>query len=72
MEATEEEREMAARKEAAAAEKVKGNDAYKARRFDEALAHYDAAIAQFDGDISFITNKWGPQPVQRGLLGGLC
>jgi stress-induced-phosphoprotein 1 len=58
MEVSEEEKELAARREAAAAEKAKGNEAYKAKRFEEALAHYDAAIAQFDGDISFMTNKW--------------
>ncbi|KIZ02055.1 Heat shock protein STI [Monoraphidium neglectum] len=52
-----EERELAAKKAAAAAEKAKGNEAYKAKRFDEALAHYDAAIAAYDGDISFLTNK---------------
>ena len=58
-ELSEEEREAAAKKEAAAAEKAKGNEAYRAKRFDEALAHYDAAIALFDGDISFATNKCG-------------
>jgi hypothetical protein len=38
-------------------QQAKGNEAYKAKRFDEALAHYDAAIAKYDKDISFITNK---------------
>lgn len=57
MEPTEEEKEARARKDAAAVEKSKGNEAYKARRFEDALKYYDAAIELDDGDISFLTNK---------------
>ena len=39
------------------AEKDKGNAAYKAKRFDEAIQHYDAAYELYDRDISFITNR---------------
>jgi len=38
-------------------EKEKGNAAYKARDFDKAIAHYDAAIALDPENVSFITNK---------------
>ena len=38
-------------------EKEKGNAAYKAKDFDTAVAHYDAAIALDPENISFITNK---------------
>jgi stress-induced-phosphoprotein 1 len=34
-----------------------GNAAYKAKDFDLALKHYDAAIALDDEDVSFLTNK---------------
>ena len=54
---SEEEKDAKARKAAAAAEKTKGNEAYKAKRFEEALQHYDAAVALDDTDISFLTNK---------------
>jgi stress-induced-phosphoprotein 1 len=57
MEETEEEHEEKGKREAAAVEKAKGNEAYKAKHFEEALAHYDAAIALYDRDISFLTNK---------------
>ena len=38
-------------------EKELGNAAYKAKDFDLALKHYDAAIALDDEDVSFLTNK---------------
>ena len=38
-------------------EKEKGNAAYKAKDFDKAIAHYDAAIALDPENVSFITNK---------------
>lgn len=38
-------------------EKEEGNKAYKAKRFDDAIQHYNAAIDLYDQDISFITNK---------------
>ena len=35
-----------------------GNAAYKAKKFEEAIKHYDAAIELDDSDISFLTNRW--------------
>ena len=34
-----------------------GNAAYKARKFEEAIKHYDAAIQLDNSDISFLTNR---------------
>ena len=45
------------RKEGAQAAKQRGNEAYKAKRFEEAIAAYNEAIALDDSDISFITNR---------------
>lgn len=56
-ELSEEEQKKKEAQEAAAKKKELGNAAYKAKRFDEAIEHYDAAVALFDGDISFITNR---------------
>lgn len=44
-------------KAAAAVEKEAGNSAYKQKRLDEALGHYDAAIALDGADVSFRTNR---------------
>lgn len=41
----------------AQAAKKRGNEAYKSRRFDEAISCYDEALSLDDSDISFITNK---------------
>lgn len=38
-------------------EKEKGNAAYKAKDFDTAIAHYDAAISLDPENVSFVTNK---------------
>lgn len=38
-------------------EKELGNAAYKAKCFDKAIQHYDAAIELDDSDISFLTNR---------------
>lgn len=38
-------------------EKDKGNSAYKDKRFEEAIEHYNKALELFDQDISFITNR---------------
>ena len=55
------EEEAAARERKAAAqiEKEAGNAAYKARKFEEAVAHYDKAIELDETDISFLTNRCG-------------
>ena len=58
-------------KQKALQEKQLGNAAYKAKRFDEAIKHYDAAIALDDTDISFLSNRCaptgsGPQPCGLG------
>ena len=45
-------------KERAADEKAKGNVAYKARRFDDAIEHYNKAYELNDEDISSVTNKY--------------
>ena len=44
-ELTPEQQERKKKKDAADAHKAKGNDAYKAKKFDEAVTHYEAAIA---------------------------
>ena len=46
------------RKEEALRAKEQGNAAYKARKFDEAISHYDKAYEVYDEDISFLTNRW--------------
>ncbi|XP_067942750.1 stress-induced-phosphoprotein 1-like [Watersipora subatra] len=43
--------------EQAKAEKEKGNAAYKAKRFDEAISHYDKAIELEPDNIVYYTNK---------------
>lgn len=45
------------RKEDALKAKDQGNAAYKARKFDEAVSHYDRAYELNDEDISFLTNR---------------
>ena len=52
-----EEADEVKRKRQALELKEKGNAAYKAKRLDEALGHYDAAWEMWDGDISFLTNR---------------
>lgn len=44
-------------KQEALQKKDLGNQAYKAKQFDEAIKHYDAAIELDDTDISFLTNR---------------
>lgn len=46
------------RKEEALRAKEQGNAAYKAKKFDEAISHYDKAYEVYDEDISFLTNRW--------------
>ncbi|GMM49219.1 Hsp90 cochaperone [Starmerella bacillaris] len=43
-------------KQAADAEKAEGNKLYKERKFDEAIARYDAAWSQFK-DITYLNNR---------------
>ncbi|GFH17099.1 heat shock STI [Haematococcus lacustris] len=47
----------AAKKAEALKEKELGNQAYKAKRFEEAIQHYNRALELYDKDISFITNR---------------
>ena len=57
---TEEDEDIKASKQnkaKALAEKEKGNAAYKAKDFDTAIKHYDAAVELDDTDISFLTNR---------------
>ncbi|KAJ2782428.1 Hsp90 cochaperone [Coemansia interrupta] len=54
---TEEEKEAAAKKKQAADAKNLGNNAYKARQFEEALEHYSKAIELDQTDITFWNNK---------------
>ncbi|KAJ2491732.1 Hsp90 cochaperone [Coemansia sp. RSA 2050] len=55
--ASEEDKEAAAKKARAAGAKDKGNTAYKARNFDEALVQYSNAIELDSTDITFWNNK---------------
>ncbi|KAG2489588.1 hypothetical protein HYH03_011869 [Edaphochlamys debaryana] len=54
---SEEEKELAAKKAAAAKEKEAGNEAYKKKEFDAAVAHYNKALELYDGDVTFLTNR---------------
>jgi len=51
--------ELAAKeqKEKAQEAKLRGNNAYKLKKFEEAISAYDEAISLDDSDISFITNR---------------
>lgn len=57
MEIDEEAKAAKQRKAEALKEKEAGNAAYKARDFQNAIAHYDKAIELDDSDISFLTNR---------------
>lgn len=52
-----EEKQKERRKADAQQAKEQGNAAYKARKFDEAISHYDKAYELYDEDISFLTNR---------------
>ena len=43
--------------EAAEAAKTRGNDLYKARKFEEAVSAYDEAIRAFPNDLTYYSNK---------------
>jgi len=54
---TEEERTKKENQKKALDAKTKGNDLYKAKKFDDALAAYDEAIALDDTNMTFVNNK---------------
>eukprot|EP00736_Rhodelphis_marinus_P013691 Rmarinus@m.7419 len=56
-ELTEEEKETKAKQDKFEEIKKKGNDAYKQRRFDEAMEHYAAALEVDPTNISVMTNR---------------
>merc|ERR1719231_374564 len=56
VELTEEEKARKAKKAVADAHKAKGNDAYKAKKFDEAVTHYEAAIAELPDEMTYYNN----------------
>ena len=51
--------EDAQSKEVALEEKNKGNAAYKARNFDDAITHYTKAWDAWPKDVTFLTNLSG-------------
>jgi len=55
-ELTPEQQERKKKKDAADAHKAKGNDAYKAKKFDEAVTHYEAAIAALPDEMTYYNN----------------
>jgi len=56
VELTEEERARLEKKKAADEHKAKGNTAYKAKEFDEAVKHYEAAIAALPDEMTYYNN----------------
>merc|ERR1719198_2299173 len=56
VELTEEEKERKAKKAKADVHKAKGNDAYKAKKFDEAVTHYSAAIEALPDEMTYYNN----------------
>jgi len=56
VELTEEEKAVKAKKKAADEHKAKGNTAYKAKQFDEAVTHYEAAIAELPEEMTYYNN----------------
>ena len=56
VELTEEEKARKAKKAVADEHKAKGNDAYKAKKFDEAVTHYEAAIAELPDEMTYYNN----------------
>ena len=61
-----------ARKAEAQREKEAGNAAYKARRFEAALGHYDKAAELDPTDISFLTNRCAPDVRNSGQASAPC
>ncbi len=56
VELTEEQKERKAKKAVADGHKAKGNDAYKAKNFDEAVGHYKKAIEALPDEITYYNN----------------
>lgn len=56
VELTVEEKERKAKKDVADGHKAKGNDAYKAKKFDEAVSHYTAAIEALPDEMTYYNN----------------
>merc|ERR1719502_1239061 len=56
VELTEEEKERKAKKAKADEHKAKGNDAYKAKKFEEAVEHYERAIAELPDEMTYYNN----------------
>lgn len=52
-----EERKVKEQQKAAVQKKVEGNELYKAKKFEEALAAYDAAIELDPANMTFLSNK---------------
>ena len=55
-ELTEEEKARAEKKKGADVHKNKGNDCYKAKKFDEAITHYKAAIEALPDEMTYYNN----------------
>jgi len=55
-ELTPEQAERKAKKDVADAHKAKGNDSYKAKNFEEAITHYNAAIAELPDEMTYYNN----------------
>ena len=55
----EEDNEETIAKKTALSEKAKGNDSYKKREFDDAIASFTKAWETWPKDITFLTNKAG-------------
>lgn len=56
-EVSDEEMEKQKKRAASDAEKTKGNELYKKRKFEEALVHYDQAWAADNTNVAVLTNK---------------
>lgn len=54
---TGEDPDEAAKKKQALEHKTRGNELYKARKFDEAIEEYGKALELYDKDVSFLTNR---------------
>lgn len=53
----EEEKQKIALKKQAEAKKNEGNEFYKKKQFEQALKHYDEAIALDENEVTYLNNK---------------